>query len=270
VDSHNTIYDNSDGTLFEAEALPAAATALQFRATGGVITDGTDQLGSADGLYANGQTPYNFTDTPLADTSWGSQTYQGVSIGSTTGIDPALFGVFFSYSFAGTPSNSLNFCSDSGITPDPRTLLSNAPSLNQPFWIGDGFTSNNAFTTASDSYIPPGEIQTFAIPAGATHLLLGIAADDRMDDNQDDAGDVTGFLVHVFDNAPPLLNIVLSGNAVVLSWPTNSTGFTLQCATNLANTAVWSTNLPAPVVVNEENTVTNAISGTEMFYRLSN
>ncbi len=71
-------------------------------------------------------------------------TYMGTPIGGTTGDDPALFGVFFSPTFHGTPANSINYRSDSGITPDPRTLASYSPSLNQPFFIGDGYNQNNA------------------------------------------------------------------------------------------------------------------------------
>lgn len=113
-----------------------------------------------------------------------------------------MFGVFFSPSFSGTPLDSLNYRSDTGLTSDPRTLTSYAPSVNQPFYIGDGFTGNNAFSTTSDSYTPGGTIQTFAIPTGAQYLLLGIGADINLADNQDGANDVTGFSAHVYDNAP--------------------------------------------------------------------
>jgi hypothetical protein len=32
---------------------------------------------------------------------------------------------------------------------------------------------------------------------------------------------------------------------------------------------VWTTNSPAPVVANGQNTVTNPISGTQQFFRLT-
>jgi uncharacterized repeat protein (TIGR03803 family) len=67
----------------------------------------------------------------------------------------------------------------------------------------------------------------------------------------------------------PHLNILLSGTNVILTWPANSTGFALEFVTNLVSPAVWNTNLPAPVATNGTNTVTNAISGTQRFYRLS-
>jgi len=43
----------------------------------------------------------------------------------------------------------------------------------------------------------------------------------------------------------------------------------LQSATNLVPPVVWSTNSPGPVVVNGQFTVTNPVSGTQQFYRLS-
>jgi len=67
---------------------------------------------------------------------------------------------------------------------------------------------------------------------------------------------------------PPALAIVLSGPNVVLTWPTNVTG-NLQFTTNLVSSAAWNTNLPPPVVVNGQNAVTNPITGSQMFFRLT-
>jgi uncharacterized repeat protein (TIGR03803 family) len=71
----------------------------------------------------------------------------------------------------------------------------------------------------------------------------------------------------------PQLTINSSGSNVILSWPTNVAGFSyagynLQSTINLFP-AAWSAVAPAPVVVNGQNTVNNAVSGTAMFYRLS-
>jgi uncharacterized repeat protein (TIGR03803 family) len=67
---------------------------------------------------------------------------------------------------------------------------------------------------------------------------------------------------------PPQLTITSAAENVILSWPTNFTGFTLQSTTNLAS-PLWATNLTPPVAVNGLNTVTNPISGTQQFFRLS-
>jgi uncharacterized repeat protein (TIGR03803 family) len=69
--------------------------------------------------------------------------------------------------------------------------------------------------------------------------------------------------------APPQLTIIPSGANVILTWPTNAAGFTLQSTTNLGSLAFWTMNSPGPVVVNGQNTVTNPISGAQQFYRLS-
>ena len=68
--------------------------------------------------------------------------------------------------------------------------------------------------------------------------------------------------------SPPQLAINRSAENVVLTWPTNATGLTLQSATNLTS-HVWTTVSPAPVIVNGRNTVTNSISGTQQFFRLT-
>ena len=66
----------------------------------------------------------------------------------------------------------------------------------------------------------------------------------------------------------PQLTIIPSGANVILTWATNATGFILQFTTNLVSPIDWSTNSPAPVVVNGQNTVTNPASGGQTFFRL--
>jgi len=67
----------------------------------------------------------------------------------------------------------------------------------------------------------------------------------------------------------PVLTITRLGTNVILTWPTNPTGFTLQCTTDLLPLSAWATNPPDPVVVNGQNAVTNATAGPRKFYRLS-
>jgi uncharacterized repeat protein (TIGR03803 family) len=82
-------------------------------------------------------------------------------------------------------------------------------------------------------------------------------------------GMLYGFAGLVYSlSLPPQLTITPAGANVILSWPTNSTGFILQSAADLSS-QVWTTNLPTPVVVNGQYAVTNPISGTQQFFRLS-
>jgi hypothetical protein len=65
----------------------------------------------------------------------------------------------------------------------------------------------------------------------------------------------------------PQLSIVRQGSNVVVSWPVNYSGYTLQIASVLAINA-WSA-YPGPFVTNSSAiTVTNKISGSDSFFRL--
>jgi uncharacterized repeat protein (TIGR03803 family) len=61
--------------------------------------------------------------------------------------------------------------------------------------------------------------------------------------------------------ALPQLSIACSGTNIFLSWPTNTTGYTLQSTTNLGSPALWTP-------VEGQNPVTNPISGSQQFFRL--
>ena len=69
------------------------------------------------------------------------------------------------------------------------------------------------------------------------------------------------------NTTPPTINFNRSGNFLVLTWPTNAAGFSLQDTASLSGTSVWSSAL-SPVVNGSNYVVTNTISGGAMFYRL--
>jgi uncharacterized repeat protein (TIGR03803 family) len=123
---------------------------------------------------------------------------------------------------------------------------------------GTGFTTLHCFTGGKDGANP----QAALILSGNT--LYGMA---RYGGTYNDG---TVFSL----SFPPQLAIIPSETNVILTWPTNYagfdyTGYTLESTTNLGSSAVWSTNSPAPVIVNGQNTVTNPISGSQTFFRLS-
>jgi uncharacterized repeat protein (TIGR03803 family) len=106
--------------------------------------------------------------------------------------------------------------------------------------------SNGAFTN-SDGILPNGGL----ILSG--NVFYGTA----------EAGGLNGvgtvFSLSLVSSAPTL-NLNLSGTNVILTWA--AAGYTLQSTTNLAPPAVWDP-------VSGQNAVTNPISGTRKFYRLS-
>jgi hypothetical protein len=155
--------------------------------------------------------------------------------------------------------------------------------FNNPQGVATDSSGNVYVADRSNSTIrkitPAGVVTTLAGLAGSLgsadgtgsaarfYLPFGVATDS--------SGNV--YVADTYNNTirkgflPPQLTILLSGvppSGIVLTWPTNATGFTLQSTTNLASPVVWSTNSPAPVVIAGQNTVTNPITGPQQFFRL--
>ena len=66
----------------------------------------------------------------------------------------------------------------------------------------------------------------------------------------------------------PSLNALPNGNELILSWPTNAVGFTLQSTPNLTPPVTWIDSANPPAVIGTQFTLTNTPSGPAHFYRL--
>jgi len=67
----------------------------------------------------------------------------------------------------------------------------------------------------------------------------------------------------------PSLHARPNSNELILSWPTNAPGFTLQSTLDLINTARDLDRFhEVPTVIGAQFTLTNTTSGTAQFYRL--
>jgi uncharacterized delta-60 repeat protein len=75
-------------------------------------------------------------------------------------------------------------------------------------------------------------------------------------------------VARLLNDAPPLLAITLSGPNVVLSWPTNLSGFILQYASGLNPPVAWINSAISPALVGSQYTVTNPASANAQLYRL--
>jgi len=129
---------------------------------------------------------------------------------------------------------------------------------------GTGFTTLYNFTATS---ITPFGVYTNSDGANPAAGLI-LSGNTLYGTAQYGGSSSVGTVFSLSLPVPPKLTIIRSGANVILTWPTNATGFTLLTTTNLVS-PVWITNSPLPVIVNGQNIVTNAISGTQKFYRLS-
>jgi hypothetical protein len=83
----------------------------------------------------------------------------------------------------------------------------------------------------------------------------------------DTVGNTAEATISVTYTAPPTLSIVRIKTNVVLSWPTNVAGYSVESATNFL-VGGWNTNYPKPVIVAGRYTVTNALNRATKIYRL--
>jgi hypothetical protein len=126
--------------------------------------------------------------------------------------------------------------------------------LISPYWI---VTPDEGRWEKTVAGLPPGTYTITFAP------LLGLVAPTPQG-----VTILNGMVTMSQANYVPPLNLIPSGGNVVLTWPTNIAGFNLQSATNLAGGA-WNAVAPGPVIINGLNTVTNQVSGDQMFFRLS-
>ena len=117
---------------------------------------------------------------------------------------------------------------------------------------GTAFTVVHNFTGGSDGLYPNGELILWG------NSLYGTAS-----------GGTSGDGVLFGISLVPQLTIQQSGPGnVIVSWPTNTAGFTLQSVPDFLTAHVWTAVSPSPVVVNGQNTVTTSISG-QRYFRLA-
>jgi len=77
-----------------------------------------------------------------------------------------------------------------------------------------------------------------------------------------------GAFEHTFEQTLPALKTRRDGNAVILTWPSSFNGFRLEASESLTG-PYWQA-MPAPVLADNEWTVTTLITGERLFFRLVN
>jgi uncharacterized repeat protein (TIGR03803 family) len=267
--SGNTVYGTTptggspgvgDGTVFSVNTGNTGYSILHtFAAEGynGAYTNG-DGANPYAGLVLSGGTLYG---TANAGGTNGNGTIFSVTTGGTFKVLHTFLKVSGSYQHL-TNSDGIN--PQGGLIISGNTLYGTASaggaggsgtvfSINTD---GTGFTTLYSFTPApypepnSDGANPYGSLVLSNYTIYGTTTTAG------------NSGNGTVFSLSFL----PKLTIILSGTNAILSWPANFAGFdyagfVLQSATNLVSPD-WTT-------ISGQNTVTNPIAGTQMFYRLS-
>ena len=264
--SGNTLYGtttvggtNGNGTVFAMSTGGSNFMTLHVFGAWGLNTN-LNSFTNNDGAYPQGAGLILSGNTLYGTTCEGGPDAIGITQGGTI-FSLSTNGTNFKvlYAFSGDTNGSFPLC---GLTLSGNTLFGTTVggaygtvfSLNTS---GSNHTVLHPFKGTPDVGDPQG-----LMLSGNTLYGTGV------DGGTNDDGMVFSLTV-VLPSVPPQLAIFPSGTNVILAWPTNAAGFTLESATNLAPPVVWITNTPAPVIVGTNNAVTNGISGTRKFYRLS-
>jgi uncharacterized repeat protein (TIGR03803 family) len=274
---------NSDGAHPAAGLILSGTTlygtakyggSLDYGTVFAVNTDGTDftnlhSFTATSGSFTNSDGIYPQAGLILSgNTLYGTAAYGGsLSQGTVFAVNTHGTGFRTLHSFTAL-SNSTN---SDGANPYAGLILSDntlygtasgggSSGRGTVFAVntdGTDFTNLHSFIGGSDGINPYAGL----ILSGNT--LYGTAF------NGGSSGAGTVFSLSLGSASAPQLTIIRSGANVILSWPTNAARFALQSTTDLVSPAVWNTVSPAPTVVNGQNVITNPVSGTRKFYRLS-
>jgi len=277
--SGNTLYGtaevggtNGAGTVFalntngNSTALHHFTAIISRSGLSGNLTN-SDGANPVSGLILSGNTLYG---TAQSGGTYGNGTVFSVSNNGTSFTLLHTFG----------PTNNPNSTNSDGANPVSGLILSGNTlygtaqhggtngngTVFSVSTTGTNFTTLYTFTATSGSGLTNSD---GANPCDSVILSGNTLYGTAQYGGTNGDGTVFSISLGSVTVTPPQLVITQFGTNVILTWPTNATGFTLQFTTNLAPPAVWSTNSSAPVIANTNNAVTNSISGTQKFYRLS-
>ena len=276
--------DGSDGDSPSAGLVLSGNTLYGTAYDGGRYVVGSSGYGTVFAVNTDGTdfTPlYSFTPCPgplftnsdgdhpsaglvLSGNTLYGTAYAGGSLGHGTVFAVNTNGTGFTtlHSFTGGSDGAVPYA---GLILSGNTLYGTAEeggiSTNGTVFAvntdGTGFTTLYTFSNGSDGGSPAAGLVLSANTLYGTAYAGG------------SSGSGTVFSLTLPPVTAPQLTITPSGASVILTWPAAGAGFTLQSTTNLGSLAFWTTNSPAPVVVNGQNVVTNPLAGAQQFFRLS-
>lgn len=257
--SSGTLATNGVGQLIwtlgtMAKDASASATITVLPAIAGVISSTSSAVASqADPNPENSTVVVNSTiASPTADLEMGmvdspSPVYFGGNLTYTLIVTNHGPATATAVSVTNTLPLGMTFLS---ATPPGHTVVGNVVTFTNLGDFGNGLVFTATIT------VHPNVAGEFTNTATAVSVVL-----DPLKGNNTAA-------VKSLVEFPPM-NAVVQGNNLVISWPVAATGYNLESTTSLTPPVVWTpVTVPAPVTVNGQRFVTNAIGGGDRFFRL--
>ena len=270
-------FTNSDGANPQGTLISSGGTLYGTAADGGAGGNGTVFAVNADGtdftnLYsftALSSVYFNNFDggNPFAglvlsgNTLYGTTHSEGTNGGGTVFAVTTNGAVFtLLHSFTGNSDGDNPYA---GLISSGNTLFGTAGNGGNSFdgtlfavtTNGGGFTTVHTFTNTPDG--------------GSPHAVMILSGNTLYGTAENGGTNGSGMVFSLSLPTPPL-TIIRSGTNAIVTWPTNDFEFILQSTTNLVPPVVWTTvSLPPYAIIYTNSVVTNTISGTNQFYRLS-
>jgi uncharacterized repeat protein (TIGR03803 family) len=217
-------------------------------------------------LYSNSDGAFPQGSLLLAGSTLYGTASEGGSAGNGTifkiDTNGAAFTVLHTFSLT---SGALGTNSD-GASPEAELILSSGILYGTAKYGGTGgsgtvFRLNTDGTGFATLYsFTAADVVTGTNRDGA-HPVSGLVLSGGVLYGTASAGGTAGYGTIFSLLVPPVLSIQPSGTNVILSWPTDVFGFSLQTTTNLAPPAVWSP-------LGGQYSVTNPATSKQRFFRL--
>jgi uncharacterized repeat protein (TIGR03803 family) len=256
------------------EGNPVAGLILSSNTLFGTTYGSDDHFGT---VFANNTDGTGFTNLyNFTDSSDGANPVAGLTLSSNTLYGTAQFGggsdmgTVFSINTDGTGFTTLHEFEggSDGRRPKAGLVLSNntlyGTAIRGGNWDdgtvfavdtgGGNFTALYSFFGSGDGELP---VAGLVLSDNTLYGTTFIGA----------SGTGVVFSLGLTPTPAPQITITPSGGNIIVTWPTNS-ALTLQSTTSLGSSAIWTPVSTPPTVVDDQNTVTNVISGSQQFFRL--
>jgi O-glycosyl hydrolase len=169
------------------------------------------------------------------------------------------------------PNTPTNLSPAAATVNVPLTVTLQASAFSDPN-VGDSQAASEwLIQSAADNAVvidtgtDAADTTSYGVPSGLLDYLTAYTWQVRYQDNH---GAWSSYSIPTaFTSAPPSLFVAAFQGNVIVSWPTNADGFSLQFSTDLTSTN-WNPVLFPPTVIGTQNVVTNATTNPASFFRL--